>query len=70
MFGPTLLDLADHLSVGIDALAIMFTCRAIGAAVGSVGSGIVFDKMVEYSYTIFCVIYISCIASEYNLMWY
>ena len=68
VFGPTLLDLADHLGVGVDILAIMFTCRAIGGAVGSVMSGIIMDRLVRYSYTILCVIYVSCIASKHGLV--
>ncbi len=64
VFGPTLLDFAEHLGVGIDVLAVIFTCRAIGGAVGSVISGIIMDKLQRFSFTILCVIYVCCIASE------
>ncbi len=70
VFGPTLLDFAEHLGVGIDVLVIMFTCRAIGGAVGSVVTGIVMDKLEQYSFTILCVIYVCCIASKYCIINY
>ncbi len=65
VFGPTLLDFAEHLGVGIEVLVIMFTCRAIGGAVGSVVSGIIMDKWEQYSFTILCVTYVCGIASKY-----
>lgn len=65
VFGPTLLDLADHLAVGVGVLAVMFTCRALGSAVGSVASGVVLDKYTAWSYTILSVIIFSCMASEF-----
>ena len=34
VFGPTLLDLASHLSVGIGVLAAMFAVRAFGHGIG------------------------------------
>ncbi len=70
VFGPTLLDFADHLGVGIDILAVMFTCRAIGGAVGSLGSGIIMDKLQNYSFSILCVIYVCCIISKLNHLSY
>ena len=64
MFGPTLLDIASHLSVGVGVLAVMFTCRAVGSGVGSVSSGVILDKYASWSYTTLSVITSSCIASR------
>ena len=64
MFGPTLLDLAKHLSVGVGSLAIMFAVRAIGSAVGSVGSGVILDKMERFSYTLIAIIITGGIISK------
>ena len=63
VFGPTLLDIASHLSVGVGVLAVMFTCRAIGSGIGSVSTGVIFDKFPSWSYTTLSVITSSCIAS-------
>lgn len=64
VFGPTLLDLADHLNVGVAILAIMFTCRAVGGVIGSVASGVILDKYTTWSYTILSVVIFSCMISE------
>lgn len=64
VFGPTLLDLADHLSVGVESLVFMFALRAIGAVCGTAGSGIALDKLEKSSYTIMSIILLSGIASE------
>lgn len=68
VFGPTLLDIASHLSVDVGVLAVMFTCRALGSGVGSVASGVVIDKFATWSYTTLTVITSSCIASMFQ--WY
>lgn len=68
MFGPTLLDISSHLSVGVGVLAVMFTCRAIGSGVGSVSSGVIMDKYAGSSYMILSVITFSCITSRYCLI--
>ena len=64
VFGPTLLDLADHLSVGVGVLSVMFACRAVGAVIGSVASGVILDKYYSCSYAILSIIIFSCMASE------
>lgn len=66
MFGPTLLDIADHLSIDVGVLSVMFTCRAVGGVIGSVASGVIIDKYYSLSYTILSIIIISCIASEFE----
>ena len=64
VFGPTLLDLASRLSSGVGPLAAMLTVRAIGHAVGGVGSGILFDKLHKLSYTFLVSILLAEIASK------
>ena len=64
VFGPTLLDLASHLQVGVGVLSAMFGARAAGAAVGGVGSGLAMDYWVKYSYTMMSIIISSCIACK------
>ena len=64
VFGPTLLDIADHLSVDVGVLSVMFTCRAVGGVIGSVASGVIIDKYYSGSYTILSIIITSCMASE------
>ena len=64
VFGPTLLDLASHLSVGISVLAAMFAVRAFGHGIGSVGTGILFDKLPRLSYTFVVGILLTGIASK------
>jgi hypothetical protein len=68
VFGPTLLDIADHLSVDVGVLSAMFACRAVGGVIGSVASGVIIDKYYSLSYTILSIIIISCIASEFYLV--
>ena len=63
LFGSTLLDIASHLSVGVGVLAVMFTCRAIGSGIGSVSTGVIFDKFPSWSYTTLSVITFACLAS-------
>ena len=64
VFGPTLLDIASHLSVGVGVLAVMFTCRAFGSGVGCVTSGVIIDKYASWSYTTLTAITSFCIASR------
>jgi len=64
VFGPTLLDLASHLSVGIGVLAAMLTVRAVGHAIGSVGSGILFEKLPRLTYAFVVGILLAGIASK------
>ena len=67
MFGPTLLDIADRLSVDVGVLSVMFACRAVGAVIGSIASGVIIDKYYSFSYTILSIIIVSCMASESKL---
>jgi len=64
VFGPTLLDLASHLSVGIGVLAAMLTVRAVGYAIGNVVSGSLFDKLQRLSYAFLVGILLTAIASK------
>ena len=65
IFGPTILDLGNQLNASVGVLSAMFVCRAIGSALGSIGTGIILDKLHKFSYTIMSIILFSSIASEY-----
>lgn len=64
IFGPTVLDLGQQLGISVGVLSAMLTCRAVGLALGSVGSGIILDKFHQFSYIIMSVILFSSMASE------
>lgn len=66
VFGPTLLDVASHLSVSVGSLALMFAVRALGGAIGSMGSGFVMDRLEKFSYTVLSGILLADIASEFS----
>ena len=55
IFGPTLLDLADSVGVGIAVLAAVLFCRSVGSVVGAAGSGFIFDRFSKASLWILCV---------------
>ena len=63
IMGPTLLDLAARLRVGVTAMSSMFTVRAMGAVTGSVVSGVLLDRKREYSYAIVSASILVCIIS-------
>ncbi len=69
VFGPTLLDVASHLSVGVGSLAIMFAVRAVGGVLGTVGSGFIFDRLGRFSYTMMICILLAAIISESLSYW-
>ena len=54
MFGPTLLDIAHQLDVGVELLSVAFLTRAIGGVIGTVGSGVLMDRFPRLQYTLFC----------------
>ena len=65
MFGPTILDMARQLDVSVGVLSAMFACRAVGAAIGSIGSGVALDRVLKnYSYTYMTLVFISSTASK------
>ena len=49
IIGPTLLDLADHVGVGIAELAAVLFGRSVGSVVGAGGSGFVCDRFHKES---------------------
>ena len=65
IFGPTILDLAAKLEVSVGLLAIMFTCRAVGSAFGSISAGYTLDKLPQWSYIFMSFVLFSSIASTY-----
>ena len=50
MYGSTILDLGDQLDINVGILSIMMFCRAVGAAIGGLGTGFILDMLVSYSY--------------------
>ena len=50
MFGQTLFDHANYLSIEASSLAPMFAVRAFGYSVGSVASGVLFDRFHYLSF--------------------
>ena len=64
VFGPTLLDIAHHLSLSVGTLALMFIPRAIGTAFGNVGSGVILDKFEKWSFSIMSLVFLAGIASK------
>lgn len=67
VIGPTLLDLASSLSVSIATLSLMLLVRAVGMLLGTVGSGVLLDRMHGWAYTILTLTLFSMIASESEL---
>ena len=64
VFGPTLLDVAHKLQVGVGLLSLMFLVRAVGTVLGTVGSGVLMDHFQWMSYTLLCLILIGGMASK------
>ena len=50
MFGQTLFDQANYLSIETSSLAPMFAVRAFGYSLGSVSSGVLFDRFHYLSF--------------------
>jgi len=63
VFGPTLLDVAHRLQVGVGLLSLMFLVRAVGTVLGTVGSGVLMDHFRWMSFTLLCLIVIGGMAS-------
>ena len=67
VFGPTFLDLANHLSVGVGAVSAMFGVAAIGSIFGSGISGILLDGLEELSFLILSVTIFIAAISKFNM---
>ncbi|XP_011403951.1 PREDICTED: sodium-dependent glucose transporter 1A-like [Amphimedon queenslandica] len=54
---PTMLDIAAYMGVSLSEIAAMLLVRSVGSVVGSVSSGIIFDKFHKVSLwmLIFCI---------------
>lgn len=50
-----MLDLADHLDVGIAELAAILFVRSVGSVAGAGGSGFIFDRFRNASLWILCI---------------
>ena len=59
--------MARHLNVGVGVLSAMFGCRALGAGVGSVGTGVAMDKLTQYSYTMYAFIIFLSMSGELSI---
>ena len=64
VIGPTLLDLASSLSVDIATLSSMLLIRAVGMVIGTIGIGVLLDRVGGWTYTIITLVLASVIASE------
>ena len=62
VFAPTLLDIAHQLNVGVGVLSVIFLVRAIGAVIGTVGSGILMDHYSRLQYAQLCIVLVGGIA--------
>lgn len=54
----SLLDISNKLSVGIDVLSLLLAFRGIGESIGTIMSGLMFDKLVAFQYTMIWILYI------------
>jgi FHS family Na+ dependent glucose MFS transporter 1 len=63
VFAPTLLDIAHQLNVGVGVLSVIFLVRAIGAVIGTVGSGILMDHYSRLQYAQLCIVLVGGIAA-------
>ena len=50
LLGPTLLDIAHHVSGSDNSIAFVFTVRSFGHFVGSIIGGILYDKYENKRY--------------------
>ena len=67
MFGPTILDMARHVDTTVGILSAMFAFRAVGAAIGSIGTGVALDQgLKNYSYSYMTLVLISTTVSKYS----
>ena len=53
------------MEVSIGILSVMLGCRSVGAAIGSIGSGVAVDRLVNHSYIFMSFTLIFSIASEW-----
>ena len=44
LLGPTLLDIAHHVSGSDNSIPVIFSARSVGYLVGSVTGGVLYDK--------------------------
>ena len=44
LLGPTLLDIAHHVSGSDNSIPVVFTVRSFGHLVGSITGGVLYDK--------------------------
>ena len=63
VIGPTLLDLAHHVSVDVGTVSLMFICRAVGSLIGVATTGVILDKLSGYLYTTIFII-LACFSSS------
>ena len=67
VFGPTILDMARHVDTTVGILSAMFAFRAVGAAIGSIGTGVALDRgLKNYSYSYMTLVLISTTVSKYS----
>ena len=55
IFGTTLLDVADHINVGVSIVSLMFFVRAVGSIIGTVGAGFLLDHFPRLQNTLLCL---------------
>ena len=55
IFGTTLLDVADHINVGVSLVSFMFFVRAVGSIIGTVGAGFLLDLFPRLQNTLLCL---------------
>lgn len=67
MYGPTLLDLADHLSVGVGSVATMFAVLGIGSIVGAAVNGVLLDRLEMLSFSILSVSIFGAVISKFSI---
>ena len=59
MYGPTILDFADHLSVSVTIMAAMATVHSVGTAIGDLLSGFSFDRFANHTFWMLFAVLIS-----------
>ena len=63
VFAPTILDFSSQLDVSVGVLSAMFVCRAVGSAMGSVGAGLLLDRVHHFAYSFMSLVFIASIVS-------